>query len=101
VDAFAAFSYLVGDMPGDRFAFAIGVGGEIDIFLALGGFLKLLDNLLLPMDHMKVRREVIFHVDPQLALRQIDDMPHRRLDLKILAQIFAQGLGLGRRFDDD
>jgi len=37
---------VVGDMPSDRFTLAVGIGGEINIFLTLGGFLELVDDLL-------------------------------------------------------
>ena len=95
------FRDLTGDMPGDRLAFAVGVGGQVDIFFALGGFLEIVDDFFLGLNNVKIRREIFFDIDAELALRQIDDVAHRRFDLKIASQILFQGLRLGGRFNDD
>ena len=42
--------HVVGDMPGDGFTFAIRIGGEIDVLFTLGGFLELVDDLLLGLE---------------------------------------------------
>ena len=67
---------LIGYMPGDGFAFAVGVGGKINIFLTLGCLLQLIDDFFLRLDDVKVRREVFLDVHAELALGQIDDMSH-------------------------
>ena len=95
------FHHLTGDMPGDRFAFAIRIGSQIDIFFALGRFFQIVDDFFLGLNDVKVGREIFFDIDAELALGQIDHMADGRFDLKIASQIFFQGLGLGGRFDDD
>ena len=101
MDMLVIFHHLAGDMPGDRFTFAIRIGGQIDILFALGGFFQIVDDFFLAENDREVGREIFFDIDAELALGQIDQMAHRRFNLKIPAQIFLQGLGLGRRFDDD
>jgi hypothetical protein len=61
-----------------------------------GGFFEIIDDFFLRLDHMEVRREIFFDIDAEFALRQIDDVTDRRLNLKIATQIFFQSLGLRR-----
>jgi hypothetical protein len=77
------FCHLIGDMPGDRLPFAVGIGGEIDMLFAAGGFFQIVDDFFLRLDHMEVRRKIFLDIDAEFALRQIDDVTDRRLDLKI------------------
>jgi len=92
---------MIGDMAGDRFALAIRIGGEIDIFLALGRLLELVDDLFLGENNGEIRREVFLDIDAELALGSIDHMADRRFDLKIPPQILFQGLGLGRGLNNN
>jgi len=75
--------HLIGDMPGDRLSFAVGIGGEIDMLFSSRGFFEIVDHFFLRLDHVEVRREIFLDIDAELALRQIDDVTNRRLDLKI------------------
>ena len=61
----------LGDVPGDRLALAVEVGGEIDLVGALGGLLDVGD-LLAPVvrDHV-LRFEVVVDVDAELALARV------------------------------
>src|SRR5207247_1359648 len=45
--------------------------------------------------------EAVVDVHAELALRQVADVPHGRLDRVARAQVLADRLGLGGRFDDD
>ena len=74
----------LGDVPGDRLALAVEVGGEEDLVRALGGLLDVGD-LLAPVvgDHV-LRFEVVVDVDAELALAgvlgQVADMAVGRKD---------------------
>ena len=95
----------LGDVPGDRLALAVEVGGEVDLVGALGGLLDVGD-LLAPVvrDHV-LRFEVVVDVDAELALArvlgQVADVAVRRQDAVITTEIALDGARLGRRFDDD
>ena len=95
----------LGDVPGDRLALAVEVGGEIDLVRALGGLLDVGD-LLAPVvgDHV-LRFEVVVDVDAELALArvfgQVADMAIGGKDAVVATEIALDGARLGRRFDDD
>ena len=92
---------LLGEMPADRFAFAIRVGRDVDVGRVLGGVLELLDDLLARLDRFVLLGEVVVDVHAELALRQVADVAHRRDDLVVAPEILVDGLGLRRRLDHD
>ena len=95
----------LGDVPGDRLALAVEVGGEVDLVRALGGLLDVGD-LLAPVvrDHV-LGFEVVVDIDAELALAgvlgQVADMAIGRKDAVVTTEIALDGACLGRRFDDD
>jgi hypothetical protein len=101
VHALVILGDLIGDMPSDRFAFAIRIGSQVDVFFPLRRFFELVDHFLLRLNNVKVRGKIFFDVDAELAFRQIDDMADRRFDLKVPSQILFQGPGLGWGLDDN
>src|SRR4029078_4323362 len=90
-----------GQVPGDGFAFAVRVGRQIDVVRGQGQLLQLGENLLLAGDDYVFRLEFVVDIDAQRALGQVFDVPERSFDGEALPQIFLDGLGLGRRLDDD
>ena len=88
-------------MPGDRLAFAIGVGGEVDFFGALGGRFQFLYNGPLVIGHAVFRFKVVLDVDRQPALQQIAHVAHGGHDRVTIAEITADAARFGGRFDDD
>ena len=91
---------MLGDMPRDRLAFAVGVAGEIDVVLALGGGLDLAEDLLFALDRDEIGREIVLDIDAELALGQIDDMADRGHDLVVATEIALDSFRLCGRFDD-
>src|SRR5208283_5391656 len=91
---------MIGDMPGDRLAFAVGVAGEIDVLLALGGALDLADYLLFALDYDVVGSETVLDIHTQLAFGQVHHMADRRHDLVIATEVTLDGFRLCGRFDD-
>ena len=87
-------------MPGNGLSFPVRVGGQIDPLALSRRLLEVLDDLLLALDGLIVRLEAVLHIHAQLALGQIADVAHGRLDFIARTQIFADGLGLGRRLHD-
>ena len=75
--AIEALAQAVGDMEGDRLALAIRVGGEVDMVLALGLLLYILDDLGLARNDVVFGLEVMLDIDAEGALGQIDDMADR------------------------
>src|SRR5262245_17314598 len=88
-------------MPRNGLAFTIRVWGEVDVVLALRSALQFGNDLLLAVQHLILRLEVVVDIDAELALRQVHDVSHRRLHLKVLPQILLQGARFGGGFDDD
>jgi hypothetical protein len=91
---------LLGYVKGDGLALPVGVGGQVYILGLARSLLELLDHLFLALDDLVFRIEVLVQVHPQAVGRKIHDMPHRGLDLKILAQVFFYGPRLGGRLYD-
>ena len=92
---------FLGQVPGDGFAFAVRVRRQIDVVRGQGQLLQLGENLLLAGNDDVFRLEFVVDIDAQRALGQVFDVPERSFDGEALPQIFLDGLGLGRRFDDD
>ena len=88
-------------MPGNGFALPVRVGGQIDGFALLGRLLQIADDVLFALDGLVVGQEALLHIHADLALGQVPDVAHGGLHLKPGAQIFSDGLGLGRRLHDD
>ena len=87
-------------VPGDGLPLPVRVGGQEDPAALLGGLLQVVDDILLALDGLVVQGEAVLHVHPQLALGQVPDVAHGRLHLIARAQVFPDGLGLGRGFYD-
>ena len=96
VDLFLLRPELFGQMPADRFAFAIGVGRDVDVGRILRRALQLGDHFLARRDRFVHRREIIIDVDAKLALRQIADVSHRREHFVVASEIFIDGFCLRR-----
>ena len=89
------------DMPRDRLALAVRVGGEEEV---LGAFQRpgdLLDALLGAVVDFPGHGEVFVGLHRAVLRRQIADMAVAREDGEVLAEILVDGLRLGGRFDDN
>ena len=87
-------------VPGDGFAFAVGVGREIDHAGLRRGSLELADRLLLGRHDFVRRLVAVRDVEPELALGQVAHVPHARLDDVARAEELVDRLGLLRALDD-
>ena len=106
---------LVEEVPGDRLALAVLIGGEVEGVGVLHQLLQLGDVALLVARHDVVGLEPVVDVDrepaPRLVLDlgrgvrgvvgQVTDVTDRGLDDVVRAQVAADGAGLGRGLDDD
>src|SRR5213592_2943478 len=101
VDVPPAPAELLHDVPGDGLTLAVGVGGEVDVLLVLGGLLDLLEHLRLALDDVVLGREVALDVVPELRLGQVHHVADGRLHLVVAPEVLAERPGLGRRLDDD
>jgi hypothetical protein len=102
-------------VPGDRFPFAVLVGGEQQLVGVLELAAQIRDDLLLVRVHDVVGLEVVLDVDRQTAPRlaldllgdlggalgQVADVPDARLHDEARAEIARDRLGLGGGFHDD
>jgi len=88
-------------MPADSFAFAVRVGRQQHAVCVFGLALELLDELFLAFDADVLRSIAVLHIDAQLRRGQVADMAHACGDFVVIAQIFADGLRLGRRLHDN
>ena len=87
-------------MPCDRLPFAVRVGCQIDV-VCIGGCLgNRVHVLAVARDGFVLHRKIIFGIDCAGLGNQVAHVSIRGEDFKILAQIFLQRFGLGRRFDD-
>ena len=101
---------LVEEVPGDRLALAVLIGGEVEGVGVLDQLLQLRDVALLVARHDVVGLEAVVDVDrepaPRLVLDlgrgvrgvvgQVADVTDRGLDDVVRAQVAADGAGLGR-----
>ena len=92
---------LVGDVPGDGFAFTVRVGGQVNGGGALGRLLQIGERLGLALDRHVLRLEPALHVHSQLAGGQIAHVPDGGPDVVPGPEVLPDGLGLGGRLDDD
>ncbi len=88
-------------MPGDGFALAVGIGREKEPLGVSHGPDDLVDALLLVAQDRPDHLKVVVGQDRAVLLGQIANVAIARLDLWHIRQVFLDGLGLGRRFDDD
>ena len=89
------------DVPRDRLALAVRVGCEVDEIAFADLAADLFDDFIFSLDRHIFRLEIVLNIDAHFLFRQIAQMPHRRLDHIVRPQVFADGLGLGRRLHDN
>ena len=87
-------------VPADGLSLAVWVGGQVNGVAVLGRLLQVPDDVLLALDGPVIGFKVVVHVHAQLAFGQVPQMSHTGLHLIRGAQIFADGLGLGRGLHD-
>jgi hypothetical protein len=88
-------------VPADRLALAIGVGREdqpVGLLRLVGDRLQLLGLVGIGLPF---HREPFVRVDGAVTRRQVADMAVGGENAIVLAEIFLDGLRLGRRFYDD
>src|SRR5262249_58382462 len=102
------------DLPRDRLAFAVLVGGEVELAGVGERVLQLLDDVLLLLRDDVDRLELVLDVDAETTgvralellryfarvARQVADVADARLHDVPRAEIARDGAGLRRRFDD-
>ena len=88
-------------MPGDRLAFAVRVGGEDQLVGALQGVGDVLDALLGAVVDLPGHGEIVVRLHRAVLGGQVADMAEARQHLVAGAQIFVDGLGLGRGLDNE
>ena len=97
----AALEKQLVQMPGDGLALAIGVGGQIQRL----GFAQCLgdgfDVLFVALYDAVAHAEVVGRIDRAFLGDEVAHVAIGGEHLEILAQVFLDGLRLGRRFDDD
>ncbi len=87
-------------MPGDRLALAVRVSGQIK---AIGLFQRLgdgIDMLAVFVDDLVLHGKIVLGIDGTLFRHKVAHMTIGGQYLKVLAEIFLNGLRLGRRFHD-
>ena len=91
----------LGQMPSDRFALTVRVGGENDFVGLLRVFLEAVDDVLLGCDDLIARFEVVLNIHRIfVALGQVADVAHGGTHGEPLAEVFLNSLGFCRRLDD-
>jgi len=75
-------------MPGNGFAFAVRVGGQINVLGVLRRFFQFIDGFLFRFDDAVRRLEIFFQINTQFAFRQILNMTHRSDGIKIVSEKF-------------
>ena len=88
-------------VKGDGLAFAVGVRGQQDSRGVPGLLAQFLDQGGLAGQVLVMGLVVVLDVDPQDGRRQVADMPHRRADHEVVAEVLGDRVRLGRRFDDN
>ncbi len=88
------------DVPRDRFALAVRVGRENHAVGVLDGGGDVGEALAGLAIDLPQHRKIIVGIDRAVLGGQVADMAEGRVDVVVVAQIFVDCLGLGRRFDD-
>ena len=88
-------------VPGDRFAFAVRVGSEVDLGSVPGFLADAGQNIAPAADGDVLQGEIVVHIHADLRLGQVAYVPLGCLHLVALAQEFADGAGLGGRLHND
>ena len=103
VDAFQRVLVLQhgADVPGDRLALAIRVGGEIEGFRAFQRLGDGADLLVAAGVRFPVHGEVLVGADAAILGRQVAHVPETGQDGVAAAQIAVDGFGFGGGFYDD
>ena len=89
------------EVPGDRLALAVGVGGEDELAVGLQRLGDGADVLLALRRHLPLHREVLVGVDRAVLGRQVAHVPVGGEDGVAGAEVLVDGFRLGGRFDDD
>ena len=84
-------------MPGDGLPFPVRVGGQQHTVRLGGRLFQLFNQLLLSLDNAVFGLKIIFHVHAEAGFGQVPHMAVGGHHLIALAQIFLNGLRLGRR----
>ena len=97
----AAFGFEnFGDVPRNRFAFSIGVGGKIDGVGLLGGFDDFVHVFGGFGGDFVFHGEVVFGIDCAVFLDEVAHVPKRGEHFVITAEVFFDGFDFVGRFDD-
>ncbi len=97
----ALFTQGFQNVPGDRLALAVRVGGEDELLGPLDRLGNVGNPLRAPVLERPDHAEIGIRVDRAVLGGQVADMPEGGQDLVILAEIFVDRLGLRRRLDDE
>ena len=89
------------EMPGDGFAFAVGVGGEKDVGGAGAGLFQVVNQLFLVFLHEIFGREFLFGSHAEGGFGQVAHVAHGGGNDVFAAQDLADGAGFGGGFHDD
>ena len=89
------------DVPGNRLAFAVGVGGEDQRVGVLDGAADLAEALGGLGVDLPAHVEIVVRVDRAVLGREVADVPERSVHVISLAQVLVDGFCLGGRLDDD
>jgi hypothetical protein len=79
---------LLGQVPADGFALAVGVGGDVQRGDLLGGLLEVVEHLLLGGKHLVLRLEPFFSFTPRLDFGRSRIWPMEALTMKPESRYF-------------
>ncbi len=88
-------------VPTDRLAFAVGVGSKDESLVVLQRVADRLEVLLAVAGDFPLHREFTVGIDAAVLGRQVADVAKAGQHAIVAAEVFLDGLGLGRGFDDD
>ena len=83
-------------MPGNRFAFPIRVGCEVDVFGFFGSGDNRIDVFGVAFDQLVSHGEVVFGIDGTVFGDEVADVAVGGQNFEIAAKVFFQGFGFGR-----
>ena len=92
---------FLGNVPGDRLALAVRVGRKIEPLGALERVGDILDALVGPRVDLPGHGEAFVGFHRSVLGRQVAHVAVAGQYPIVLAEVLVDGLGLGRRFDDD
>ena len=92
---------LLEQVPGNRFAFSVFVGCEIESVGALQNVFEFANNGATTLGELIRRLEIVVDINSQTLAGKVGNMAHGGADFELWSEVLGDRFGLGRGLNDD